>query len=128
MNGFTRIATGHDATDISLAVTALEGAGFMVLTPGRHTNSVVPHMSLAFGGVPIMVPDHDAPDARDLLAAIDAKGIKIDPADLPQPYDDTADIARPLGVLGRFKEVFFFWLGGVSRPIKGLFLNDRPKD
>jgi len=128
MNGFVRIATGHEATDISLAVTALEGAGFLVLTPGRHTNSVMPHMSLAFGGVPLLVPETDAQDARDLLRAVAAKGIKVDPDDVPLPQAEAPDVARNLGVFGRIKELFFFWLGGVSRPIKGLFLNDDRRD
>lgn len=85
MPRFVRIAQGHDTLALTLAVTGLEGAGFAVLTPGRHLDSILPNTSAALGPVPILVPALQADEAMAWLRAVAMDGIEVleRPEDLP---------------------------------------------
>ena len=85
MPRFVRIAQGHDTLALTLAVTGLEGAGFAVLTPGRHLDSILPNTSAALGPVPILVPASAAGAAMEWLRAMAMDGIEVldRPEDLP---------------------------------------------
>lgn len=85
MARFVRIAQGHDTLALTLAVTGLEGAGFAVLTPGRHLDSILPNTSAALGPVPILVPAPEAGPAMEWLRAMAMAGIEVldHPEDLP---------------------------------------------
>ena len=77
MPRFQRIAEGFDTMAVTLAVTGLEGAGFAVLTPGRHLDSVLPNTASALGPVPILVPEAEALDAAAFLRAIAPDGVRV---------------------------------------------------
>ena len=77
MPRFLRIAEGFDTLALTLAVTGLEGAGFTVLTPGRHLDSVLPNTSAALGPVPILVPEAEAQEAAAFLCAIAPDGVRV---------------------------------------------------
>ena len=77
MPRFLRIAEGFDTMAVTLAVTGLEGAGFAVLTPGRHLDSVLPNTAAALGPVPILVPEAQAGDAIAFLRAIAPDGLRV---------------------------------------------------
>lgn len=89
------IAQGYDTLALTLAVTGLEGAGFTVLTPGRHLDSVLPNTSAALGPVPILVPEAQAGDAMAFLRAIPSDGIKV--LDQPRylPGQGPAGLSKP---------------------------------
>ena len=89
------IAQGYDTLALTLAVTGLEGAGFAVLTPGRHLDSVLPNTSAALGPVPILVPETQAAEAMEFLRAIPSDGIKV--LDQPRylPGQDPARVSEP---------------------------------
>lgn len=77
MPRFLRIAEGFDTLAVTLAVTGLEGAGFTVLTPGRHLDSVLPNTAAALGPVPILVPESEAADAAAFLRATAPSGLRV---------------------------------------------------
>lgn len=77
MPRFLRIAEGFDTLAVTLAVTGLEGAGFIVLTPGRHLDSVLPNTAAALGAVPILVPEAQAEDAAAFLRAVAPDGLRV---------------------------------------------------
>lgn len=123
--GFARIASSFDPMEIRMAVTALEGAGFITMTPGLQTTETLPMNSLAFGPVEVYVPAEDAEEAVALLEAI-ASGTVIphDQRDLREDIDHPVPVRRA-GWLGN---LFGFLLAGVSSPIKGLSVDRRPKN
>ncbi|NVO55326.1 hypothetical protein HW561_05930 [Rhodobacteraceae bacterium B1Z28] len=61
------IAIAYCSGTAATAVCTLEAAGFDVFCPGFHTLNTLPHYALAFGGIPIGVPNKQAADACDLL-------------------------------------------------------------
>lgn len=85
MPRFVRIAEGYDTMALTLSVTGLEGAGFDVLTPGRHLDSILPNTAGVLGAVPILVPAPQAEAAMDWLRAVAPEGVKVleSPEDLP---------------------------------------------
>ena len=95
MPRFLRIAEGFDTLALTLAVTGLEGAGFTVLTPGRHLDSILPNTSAALGPVPILVPAPQAGDAMAWLRAVDMDGIAVLDHPEPLPGQGAAPPAAP---------------------------------
>lgn len=131
MARFVRIAQGYDFMSVTLAVTALEGAGFTVMALGGQLNSVLPQMSVALGPMPILVPLEDAADARAFLAAIEDASIEIlDPEHMPDdllvPHDPVpADWSQ--GWWHRIWNAVFGWLTSqAASPPRGLYLDRRP--
>lgn len=97
-----RIAEGFDTLGLTLAVTGLEGAGFTVLTPGRHLDSVLPNTSAALGPVPILVPEPQAAEGMAFLRAIGAEGVRVLAEARYLPGQDPAGPApQPPGLLAR---------------------------
>lgn len=70
--GLCRVAQVYSATEAALAVCALEGAGFRVFVPGYQTISTLPHLSVALGGMPVLVDGDRAREAATLLTHIQA--------------------------------------------------------
>ncbi|MBY6138353.1 hypothetical protein KUV26_02790 [Leisingera daeponensis] len=67
---YSTIAIAYRLSTVSVTVSALEAAGFQVFCPGINTITLLPHHSLAFGGVPIRVPAEEAAEASEYLRAI----------------------------------------------------------
>lgn len=67
---YTVIAIAYRLSTVSVTVSALEAAGFKVFCPWINTMALLPHYSLAFGGVPVCVPAEDAAEASAFLSAI----------------------------------------------------------
>lgn len=117
--GFSRVASGFDPTEIRMTVAALEGAGFTVLTPGVRLNDTLPHISLAFGPVEVLVPEHDAEEARALLHAIaDGHVRTVGETDVFEVQDEPQP--RPVRRPGWIGNLLGFVIAGVSRPLKGV--------
>ncbi len=126
--GFTRVATSFEATEIRMAKTALDGAGFTVITPGMQTSETIPYASLALGPMEVLVPDAEAEEAKALLQAI-ANGTVINHAPGETWADEEPDEAAPPRRRGWIGNLFGFLLAGVSQPLKGLSVDRRtPRD
>ncbi|UWQ26484.1 hypothetical protein K3553_08465 [Leisingera aquaemixtae] len=67
---YTVIAIAYRLSTVSVTVSALEAAGFKVFCPWINTMALLPHYSLAFGGVPVSVPAENAAEASEFLRAI----------------------------------------------------------
>ncbi|WP_027243941.1 hypothetical protein [Leisingera daeponensis] len=67
---YTVIAIAYRLSTVSVTVSALEAAGFKVFCPWINTMALLPHYSLAFGGVPVSVPAEDSAEASEFLSAI----------------------------------------------------------
>ncbi|WP_224816354.1 putative signal transducing protein [Hasllibacter sp. MH4015] len=123
--GFTRVAASFEPTEIRMAKTALEGAGFTVITPGMQTSETIPYASLALGPMEVLVPDADAEEAKALLQAI-ANGTVINhaPDGMWDDEDDTPE-AAPTRKRGWLGNLLGFLLAGVSSPLRGLSVDKR---
>ena len=95
MARFVRIAESYETLALTLAVTGLEGAGFTVLTPGRHLDSVLPNSSAALGPVPILVPAAQADEAMEWLRVVAGEGVKVLDAPENLPGQAAGETARP---------------------------------
>ena len=116
IKGFQRVASAFNATEVSLAVTLLEGAGYVVLTPGLALHQMIPHYSFAFGPVPILVPVGDANNARALLQALltEATGAPDVWSEATGMYKATPPKNR--SVWGKALDILIFVVAGVSHP------------
>lgn len=107
----TTIAHCFRQIDAALAVSALEAAGFRVFVPHFHISGITPHFAIAFGGIPIQVPNADAHEAAVFLSALHTPPATEAPA-------SPAGFRR--GWRHSIQQILFYLLGG-SRPPAGLF-------
>ncbi|MGQ3488784.1 hypothetical protein [Roseovarius pacificus] len=114
-SGLTRIAQVYSPTEAALTVAALEGAGFQVFVPGYHTHNTVPHMAVAFGGIPVMVRSDQAAEAARFLDALDR----------PATPDTAPEDAPHLPWWRRLLALVIFLLTGTAPPLKGRFKGPR---
>ncbi len=121
--GLTRIAQVYAPAEAALVITALEGAGFKVFVPGFHTLSNVQYLSVALGGVPIMVETARADEAARLLNALDTETVELlDPPIFDSPEQDKTP-PRPKPLLRRIVESLFYFFTGTAPALGGRFSN-----
>jgi hypothetical protein len=126
IKGFQRVASAYDANEVRLAVTALEGAGYIAITPGLILNHVTPHRSFAFGPIPILVPEADAESARALLRSIQSGSMGVlDPAPA-DPEEDEVDLPQDRTLWRKVLDAVGFGLAGVSHPRDRLSVDGPP--
>ncbi|WP_424977565.1 hypothetical protein [Leisingera sp. S232] len=108
---FSTVAVAYRFSTVSVTVSALEVAGFRVFCPGVNTVTLLPHQSLALGGVPIKVPTGEAREASEYLRAIQAG--------LSEPLVNTAP-AEPApaknGFWQKMANALGYLLFGISAP------------
>ena len=126
IKGFQRVASAFDATEVSLAVTLLEGAGYLVLTPGLALHQMIPHYGFAFGPVPILVPAGDAGDARALLLASQTGAIGSSEAPSEASETNIATSSQNRSVWSKVLDFLFYFFAGISHPRDRLSVNDGP--
>ncbi|WP_116087632.1 putative signal transducing protein [Tropicimonas sp. IMCC34011] len=128
--GFARVASAYDPLEVTMAVALLEGAGFTVLTPGLNLHQVVPMNAMAFGPIPILVPDAEAEAARSLLEATRPGGsegpgdgaeeaAEMDASECGEP--------RPKGLRSKIVDLISFAMSGLSFPRDRLSVDGRSK-
>ncbi|WP_306154550.1 hypothetical protein [Roseovarius sp. MMSF_3281] len=124
----TRIAHVYSTSEAALTIAALEGAGFDVFVPGYHTHNTVPHISVALGGMPVLIENHRASEAREFLAALDKPAAK---AEAEEQDEDAADddTTRPASRSWLYKLVMLvvYFLTGTAPPLNARF-TDPPED
>ena len=124
----TRIAHVYSTSEAALTIAALEGAGFAVFVPGYHTHNTVPHISVALGGMPVLIESHHAREARDFLAALDKAAAE---AEAEEQNNGAAgdDTARPASRSWLYKLVmlFVYFLTGTAPALNARF-TDPPED
>ncbi len=116
IRGFERIASAFDPMEVGLAVTALEGAGYIAITPGLRINQVIPHSSLALGPIPILVPQADAETARALLRSIQTGSMEVLDHQAPDPEEDEIELPEDRSAWSKVLDVLGFGIAGVSHP------------
>lgn len=129
IKGFQRVASAYDANEIRLAVTALEGAGYIAITPGLILNHMAPQRSFAFGPIPILVPEADAETARALLRSIQTGTMTV-LEDAPfGPEEDEDEVALPADrtLWRKLLDALGFGLAGVSHPRDRFSVDDPPR-
>lgn len=134
ITGFQRVASAYDATEINLAVTALEGAGYIAITPGLILNHMAPQRSFAFGPIAILVPQADAESARAFLRAIHAGTMTVlddrhvDPEEneAEEPEDEGRDPPATRTIWRKLLDALGFALAGVSHPRDRLSIDTPP--
>lgn len=120
--GLTRIAQVYGPSDAMLVVAALEGAGFKVFVPGYHTLSNVQYLSVALGGVPVMVETARAVEAAAFLDALEADKVELlDPAAFVATQDDALPEPAPRGLLRRIAESVFYIFTGTAPALRGRY-------
>ncbi|MCP2154826.1 hypothetical protein G6L97_01240 [Agrobacterium tumefaciens] len=103
------IATGYGMAETAVTCSFLRAYGIHTTVPSAHIVSVNWHLTVAFGGMEIRVPEWQRHEARLLLDSIDASH-KVDEPSLRSWMGKIAAIV-----------VFFFF--SVPPPAKGLFKN-----
>lgn len=90
MEGFTRIAVFTYPHELAVVRARLEHEGIRCITRDEHTVGAHPFMSVAIGGIKLLVPDADALQARLLLeeAGFDTDGAP--PPVEPDPLEQVA--------------------------------------
>ena len=128
IKGFRRIASALDPGEVRLAVTALEGAGYVAITPGLILNQVAPHRALAFGPIPILVPEADAETARAFLRSIQTGTMTVldDEAAAADPDEDEIALPQDSTLWRKVLDAIGFGLAGVSHPRDRLSVDDPP--
>ena len=66
---FTTVFTALSPADAQLVRSRLEAAGFHPFVAGELSALSMDGYSLATGGIRVQVPEAEAPDAKDFLAA-----------------------------------------------------------
>ncbi|MDT0684249.1 hypothetical protein RM543_16310 [Roseicyclus sp. F158] len=126
--GFARVASAYDPLEVTMAVALLEGASFTVLTPGLNLHQVVPMNAMAFGPIPILVPDAEAEAARSLLEATRPGGCE-GPGDGAEGAagGDAGESGDPRlrGLRSRLVDLVFFAMSGLSFPRDRLSVDGR---
>ncbi|WP_152612172.1 MULTISPECIES: hypothetical protein [unclassified Leisingera] len=121
---YSTIAIAYRLSTVSVAVSALEAAGFRVFCPGLNTITLLPHHSLAFGGVPIRVPSENAAEASEYLHAIQCGHLTS------LATEDTIDEDPPEPVVkisfwGKAANLLGYLIFGVSAPWQELALSKK---
>ena len=116
IKGFQRVASAFNATEVSLAVTLLEGAGYVVIITGLALHQMIPHYSLAFGPVPIFVPEGDANNARALLQAPQTETMGTPDARPEATGTNKATPSKSRSVWSKVLDILIFVIAGVSHP------------
>jgi hypothetical protein len=103
-SGFVAIAHVYSQPEADVLVATLRAYGFTVLAGSRAVISAMPDMMVAFGGLPIAVPEGEAEDAIALMAEIDGGWTMPSP-----PFDDHAGVNGAVSIGSTL-------LGGVPMP------------
>ncbi len=120
--GLTRIAQVFGPSDAMLAVAALEGAGFRVFVPGYHTLSNAQYLSVALGGVPIMIETARAAEAAAFLDALETSDVEVlSPSAFDSSPDDDLPPPHPRGLLRQIVESAFYLLTGTAPALRGRY-------
>lgn len=116
ITGFQRVASAYDPTEVLLAVALLQGAGFVVLTPGLPLNQVASHYSIAYGPVAIFVPEADADDARALLHAAQSDTLEVaGPAETSGAVE-ASEPRKQRALRRKLLDLAGFVISGISHP------------
>ncbi len=111
------VAIAHSHGTWSAAVCGLTGAGYQVFSPHFHMTLQMPHYSLALGGIPIQVPQYQAEDAAQFLAAVERNSMLILSEVPDSPEEDTPRRHprhhKALRIIGHI--LGYYWVG-VSAP------------
>lgn len=109
--GLVRLAYAYSPSEVALMISALEGAGFDVFAPGFHMAANAQHLSVALGGVPIMVPASQADEAAALLAAIEADTARNAQTATNDESPDALPAKTPNPLLRALYAVFYLFTG-----------------
>ena len=112
--GLTRIAQVYSTTEAMLIIAAMEAANFQVFVPGFQIHNTAPHLAVALGGIPVMVPDAQAEEAALFLSALESD----DPGEAPQ--NRIAKPPRPLWLSLMIAAAYMFT--GTAPPVGGRFM------
>ena len=109
----------YSPSQAALKISALEGHGFEVFAPWFHTIANNGHMSIALGGLPILVPHRQAPAAMALLEDIET---------VDEVARAESGVRRSLqqSLLWRLISVFVFWFTGTGPAMNVAFLTSAP--
>ncbi|MGE8585034.1 MAG: hypothetical protein ACN6O9_19910 [Agrobacterium tumefaciens] len=103
------IATGYGMAETAVTCSFLRAYGIHTTVPSAHIVSVNWHLTVAFGGMEIRVPEWQRHEARLLLDSIDASH-KVDEPSLRS-------------WMGKIVAIVVFFFFSVPPPAKGLFKN-----
>lgn len=101
------IATGYGMAETAVTCSFLRAYGIHTTIPSAHIVSVNWHLTVAFGGMEIQVPERQRQDAKLLLDSIDAS--------------HKADEASPRSWMVKIAAIIVFFFFSVPPPAKGLF-------
>ncbi|RVV96500.1 hypothetical protein EKE94_18360 [Mesobaculum littorinae] len=128
IKGFERVASAFDPIEVSLMVALLEGAGYVVLTPGLALHQTIPQNSFAFGPVPILVPVGDASNARALLQATQTEATNGPDACSEAPETKKSAPLENRSVWRKVLDILIFAIAGVSHPRDRVTIDQDPDD
>jgi len=120
--GLTRVAQVFSPTEAALLVSALEGAGFKVFVPGFHTLSNLQYLSVALGGIPVMVATSRAPEALAFLDALETGGVSLLDQHHTGPADHSSLPPAKRGLLRRFLTSCFYLATGTAPALPGRYM------
>ena len=70
------VQTFADETEAAMAKSALEDAGIHATIQTDAAGGIRPHPGWAIGGYKLLVPEADAPSARDLVESLDEEELR----------------------------------------------------
>lgn len=104
--------TYYNQGEAEVAKSSLVAAGIPATIFHKNINSTAPFLSVAVGGMSLMVSDTDLEDAQGLLALADEK---------PSQLETESEAFRrnmPTGILGLIVSYLFAWMPWWSRSRK----------
>lgn len=114
---FVSISTALDMVPISVARSILEAEGIPCQVPNEHISTVLPHYSLATGGVDLQVPEDMVSQASEILMIY--RNAKVESE--PRKEEEKEILLCPKCMSNKIKEVlkpepfsmltFFLFLG-----------------